>query len=275
MALPYFLTMNMKQKYGSLALVAGASEGLGAAYARSLAASGMDLILIARRRDELEKTSQSIRDQYKVNVMSIACDLAETNVLAQINTVIGSAHVNLFVYNAALPYIGPYLDLPAEEHIRISVVNMITPLKMVHHFGNKMMQAGKGGIVLMTSLAGRQGSGFIATYAATKAFNLVLAESLWYEWRTKGVDIIGCCAGATATPNYINSKPSRLKFFQPPIQQPEDVVNECLQKIGKMPSFISGTQNKLASFFMNRLLPRKTAVSIMGDATRKLYNIEY
>ncbi len=82
---------------------------------------------------------------------------------------------------------------------------MLTPLDMLHTFGGKMLARGRGGIVLMASLAGFQGSGFLSMYAATKAFNRIMAESLWYEWKDSGVDVIACCAGATSTLNFIET----------------------------------------------------------------------
>ena len=123
----------------------------------------------------------------------------------------------------------------------------------------------------MASLAGFQGSGFLAAYAASKAFNRVLAESLWYEWKDRGVDVIACCAGATATPNFIRSNPEKASFFAPRVQKPQAVVEACFKQLGKQPSFIPGVGNRIASFIMQRLLPRKMAINIMGDTTRKMY----
>lgn len=267
--------MNIRQKYGKVALVAGASEGLGAAYSHALAQHGFDLILIARRKEQLEATSQKIRERHHVNVTTIVSDLAEPDAMQKVAQSIGNIEVDFLVYNAAVSYIGPYLDLPSDQHVKIATANMLTPLKMVHHFGNNMMKRARGGIVLMSSLAGMQGSGFIATYAATKAFNIVLAESLWYEWRDKGVDIIGCVAGATATPNFLNSNPGDSGPIKPQIQKPEAVVDECLKKIGRSPSFISGRGNRLASFFIRHFVSKKKAINIISDATRKMYDVRY
>jgi hypothetical protein len=127
----------------------------------------------------------------------------------------------------------------------------------------------------MSSLAGFRGSGFLATCAASKAFIRVLAESLWYEWKSKGVDVIACCAGATATPNYIRSMPGKTSFAAPQPQKPEAVVKECMRKLGKVPSFTSGSGNKLAAFLMQHIFSRKKAINIMGNSTRKMYRIEY
>ena len=125
----------------------------------------------------------------------------------------------------------------------------------------------------MASIAGFQGSGYLATYAATKAFNRVLAEGLWYEWKPLGVDVIACCAGATVTPNYLNTLPGKASRLEPKPQLPEQVVEECLRRVGTTPSFVSGTGNKLVSFLMQRLFPRKQAVRIMGDGMKKMYRI--
>ena len=125
----------------------------------------------------------------------------------------------------------------------------------------------------MASLAGFQGTPFIATYAATKAFNQILAESLWYEWKNRGIDVIACCAGATSSPNFLNTNPGKQNFFAPKVQTPEAVVAECFKRLGTTPSFITGRANKIASFFMQRMLPRKKAVTIMGDTTKKMYRL--
>mgnify|MGYP000496731783 CR=1 FL=1 len=150
---------------------------------------------------------------------------------------------------------------------------MVTPMNLVHIFGENMLKKGKGAIILMASLAGFQGSGFLTAYAATKAFTRVLAESLWYEWKGRSVDVIACCAGATATENYLRTNPGRTGFFAPRVQRPEEVVKECMKNLGRKPSFVSGLGNRIASFFMHKILPRKTAVNIMGNTTRKMYHL--
>jgi uncharacterized protein len=265
--------MNLKQKYGRTALVAGASEGIGAAFAAFLAAEGMDLVLIARRTQPLKQLAGQLEEKYKVNVICIPCDLSDINAVQQIEKVINGKEINLLVYNAALSYIGPFIKNTLENHLKIARVNMLTPLSMIHDFGEKMLAKRQGAIILMTSLAGFQGSGFLTVYAASKAFNRVLAESLWYEWKNSGVDIIACCLGATATPGYKNTYPEKTGFFTPRVQNPEEVAIECFKKLGKRPSFISGKGNKIASFIMQRILPRKMGIDIMGDTTRKMYRL--
>jgi short-subunit dehydrogenase len=265
--------MTFKEKYGNTALIAGASEGMGAAYAHALAARGLNLVLIARRKGPLEATTRQIVEKFKVNVQPITCDLVSPGATEQVIKAIGNLDIDFMVYNAALSYIGPYLATEGKTHADIAAVNMLSPLAMLHYFGAKMVERKKGGIVIMASIAGFQGSGYLSTYAATKAFNRVLAEGLWYEWRPHGVDVIACCAGATITPNYTNSNAAKASPLEPKPQLPEQVVEECLGKIGKTPSFVSGTGNKWVTFLMQRIFSRKQAVKMMGDALRKAYRI--
>jgi hypothetical protein len=265
--------MNLKQKYGRTALVAGASEGIGAAFATYLAAEGMDLVLIARRPQPLKELGGRLEEKYKVSVICIPCDLSDINTMQQMEEAIDGKEINLLVYNAAMSYIGPFIKNSPENHSRMARVNMLTPLSMIHVFGERMLAIKRGAIVLMTSLAGLQGSGFLTVYAASKAFNRVLAESLWFEWKNSGVDIIACCAGATATPGYNNTFPEKTGFFTPGVLDPVEVPDECFRNLGKRPSFIIGRGNRIASFIMQRILPRKMAINIMGDTTRKMYRL--
>jgi short-subunit dehydrogenase len=263
-----------KEKYGPVALVAGASEGLGAAWAKALAARGLDLVLVARRKEALHALSVALESQYRINIQSISCDLSSPDAMQYLVNAVGDRKINCLVYNAASSYIGPFLGTPLSTHLNIAAVNIAGPLQLVYAFAGPMVVEKRGAVILMSSLAGFQGSGFLATYAASKAFNKVLAESLWYEWKSKGVDVIACCAGATATPNYINSKPGKIGFAAPRPQLPEDVVEECLRKIGKTPSFTAGAGNKIASFIMQHIFSKKRAIKIMGDTTKKMYGIK-
>jgi short-subunit dehydrogenase len=268
------LNESFKEKYGHTALIAGASEGLGAAYAHALAARGLNVVLVARRKELLEERAREIKKQYDVQVSTIVCDLSNADAVKQIQGTIGNTEIGVVVYNAALSPIGSFLKMAEEDLLKVATLNMLTPMMMVKAFGKSMAEKEKGAIILMTSLAGFQGSGFLAMYSATKAFNRMLAESLWYEWKNSGVDIIACCAGATLTPGYLQSHPQKTSMLAPKVQQPQEVVEECLMKLGKIPSFISGNGNKIASFFMNKFFSRKSAVNMMGNTIRKMYRIE-
>lgn len=265
--------MILKKKYGSLALIAGASEGLGAAFSEYLAKSGFDLILLARKKDPLEKFASFLTERYPIRARTICCDLSEMDAVNYLTDEMKEASVDVFVYNAALSFIGPFENDTPEHMNSIAAANMITPMNLVRYYGEAMLGRGKGAIILMSSLAGFQGSGFLASYAATKAFSRILAESLWYEWRGKGVDVIACCAGATSTPKYLATDPGKPGFLAPRVTTPGEVVEECFRHLGKRPSFVAGRGNRIAAFLMQRLMPREMAIKIMGNTTRKIYKI--
>jgi hypothetical protein len=221
----------------------------------------------------LEQLAAELKAKYVVNVTCISCDLADAEAPLQLQKAVGDREIDILVYNAALSYIGPFEKNSIEQHNQMAQANMITPMSLLQIFGEPMLKRGKGALVLMASLAGFQGSGFLAGYAATKAFNRVLGESLWYEWKDRGVDVIACCAGATSTPGFLNTRPEKSSFFAPRVQSPDEVVQECFKQLGKQPSFVTGAGNKLASFIMQRLMPRRLAIIIMGDTTRKMYRL--
>lgn len=265
--------MNLQKRYGKTALVAGASEGIGAAFARYLAKEGMNLILIARRVEPMVVLARELEEKYKVQVQTVSCDLSKPDAAPTLVAALSSFEIDLMVYNAGLSYIGEFEKNDPAQHLQIAYTNVITPLGLLQAFGSKMVERKRGAVVLMGSLAGMQGSGHLAVYAATKAFNTILGESLWYEWKDKGVDAIACVAGATSSPNFLNTKPKKAGLIEPKVQTPEEVVAECSANLGKQPRIITGGANRLASFFMHRILPRKLAIKIMGDTTRKMYGL--
>jgi short-subunit dehydrogenase len=260
--------VSFRAKYGPWALVAGASEGIGAAFAEELAGRGLHLVLLARRIHPLEEAAQRIRAAHGVEVRAEPVDLGAPSMLDDVRRATDGLEVGLVVYNAASALIGPFLDQPLADKLRILDVNCRGPVILADELGRAMARRGRGGIVLMSSLAGAQGTALVATYAATKAFNLVLAESLWDELREHGVDVLACRAGATRTPTFerSNSAPGPA-----PLMDPQPVAAAALAALGKGPSMVPGAANRAVAFFMQRVMPRKAAVTIMGSATRKMY----
>jgi short-subunit dehydrogenase len=260
--------VSFRAKYGPWALVAGASEGIGAAFAEELAGRGLHLVLLARRLPPLDEVAQTIRAAHGVEVRTAAVDLGAPSMLDDVRRATDGLEVGLVVYNAAAALIGPFLDQPLADKLRVLDVNCRGPVILADELGRAMARRGRGGIILMSSLAGTQGTALVATYAATKAFNLVLAEGLWDELREHGVDVLACRAGATRTPAFerSNSAPGPA-----PLMDPQPVAAEALAALGKTPSMVPGTVNRAVAFFMQRVMPRKAAVATMGSATRKMY----
>jgi len=257
-----------RERFGPWAMVAGASAGLGAAFARALAARGLNLVLLARRGEALERLAAELRAGHGVEVRCAALDLGAPGLGEEVERLAAGAEIGLLVYNAAASAIGPFLDRPLEEQLRVLDVNCRGPLLLAHRLGRPMAARGRGGILLMASLAGSQGNPWLASYAASKAFTIVLAEGLWGELRSRGVAVLACRAGATRTPGYAASRPRASV----PLMEPEVVVARALEALGGGPSCVAGALNRAVAFAFARLLPRRAAIAVMGRATRRLYD---
>ncbi len=150
-------------------------------------------------------------------------------------------------------------------------INCRAPIRIVHHFGRLMKKRKHSGIILMSSLSAFQGTPFLSHYGASKAYTLILGEGLARELKNSGIDLMACCPGATLTENYLNSLPKDRKISGIPVMEPPDVAEQALNALGRHDIFIPGTVNKLASFFMRRILSRKAAVTLMESSAEKLY----
>jgi len=258
-------------RYGPWAVVAGASQGLGAAYACQLAARGMNLVLIARRAEMLDTLAAEITDHYAVKTKTMVQDLSLPEAAEQIVTETSGLDISLLVYNAAYSVVGPFLDHPASDHIKEIDTNIRTPLVLTYRLGQRMLENKHGGVILMSSLSAFQGSPYISNYAATKAYNMLLAEGLWEEWRRRGVDVLVCIAGAIKTPNFEASDPRRTGSISDATMEPGAIAQAAIAALGRQPFVIPGLSNRLASFVMRHLLPRRVSIQLMGRILRNMY----
>jgi short-subunit dehydrogenase len=195
-----------------------------------------------------------------VEVRTLCADLADPGFGASLAAATGDVEIGTGVYNAAFSFVAPLLSRPPEDAMRVVDVNVRGPLLFVHQLAPAMVRRGRGSLVLMSSLAGNQGTPRLSAYAASKAFTTTLAESLWAELKPDGIDVLACCAGAIRTPGYA----SVLTGEAPGTLDPAAVAEAALRALGRGPVVTPGATNKLASFAMRRLLPRRSAVAIMG-----------
>ena len=256
----------LAQKYGPYALVAGGSYGLGAAFAEQIAHSGLNLVILARNKDALNATAARVRETYGVDVIAIAVDLANFDAVRK-QVVALKVDIGLLIYDAAYAPIGPFAETTEEQLATAAAVNVKAPLLLTKLLSTSMIERGRGGIVLMSSLAGGQGSPNLATYAATKAFNTILAEGLWKELTPLGLDVLVCTAGAILTPGYEQAESSKPA---PGTLSASAVASQTLAALGKGPVVVPGPVNKLGRFMMTRLLSRRAAIGIMAKNTEGL-----
>ena len=259
------------KRYGPWAVVAGASEGIGASFSEKLAARGLNLVLVARRPGPLEALADEIRRKHGVEVRVESLDLGSPGVVQGLVAATEGLDVGLMIYNAAYSPIGAFIDIDVEEHLKAVEVNVHGPLRLSHYFGRRFVERGRGGIILMSSMSGFQGTAMIANYAATKAYDSILAEGLWRELGRRGVDVLACIAGATLTPNYESSMDRSPTSGLARPMNPDGVTEQALNDLGRHPSAVSGARNGLASLFLSRLLPRRAAIAVVSKETERMY----
>ena len=260
-----------ERRYGPWAVVAGASEGIGASFAKKLANRGFNLVLVARRVGPLEEVAEGIRRLHHVDVRTFPFDLGGDDVVERMHEATGSLDVGLFIYNAAYSPIGAFIDIEVEQHLKAVAVNVLGPLRLSHYFGRRFAGRGKGGIILMSSMSSIQGTAMVANYAATKAYDAILAEGLWYELRQRGVDVLACIAGATLTPSFEGATDIRPKHGLAKPMKPDEVTEQALRDLGRRPSGISGTRNRWASVLLRRLLRRRQAIEMVSKETEHMF----
>jgi len=265
-------TKSFINQYGPWALIAGASEGLGESFTEELARRGLNIILIARRENLLQKISKKIQEKYGVEVVILPLDLTSPDMFEIIKEKTKDLDVGLLVYNAGLGPIGLFTTHSIETHLKVISLNCVGPMTLTHHFCSQMKEKGKGGIILMSSMAGLQGSPIHAHYGATRAYTRHLAESLWYEMKKYNVHVTACVAGATETPNYLFSDPVNKGLIKPKPTKPVTVAKTAVKGLVKnKPRVIPGFANNLSVKLLLNLMPSKTRVKIMGSIAMKMY----
>jgi len=258
-------------RYGPWAVVLGASEGIGRAWALALAERKLSIVLVARRPEPLAATADEVR-ALGVQAEVVSLDLASPSATAELARALGAREVGFVVYNACYSKIGPYLDMTGAERETTVMVNVQAPMDVADHFGRQMQERGRGALVFMSSMSGFQGTELIGAYAASKAFMTTLAESLWAELEPTGVQVLACVAGATRTPNFERATPADKQDGTFP-QLPEEVVADGLRALarGHGPTVVTGKINRLAYHVVRRFLSRAIAVRFLSGQTKALY----
>jgi short-subunit dehydrogenase len=256
-------------RYGPWALVTGASRGLGAEFARQCAARGLNIILIATNADLLKNQADSISHEYHVQVKTLAVDLSRENFLDRVSPVIDSLEIGLLINNAGLSRVKPFLDHTTEDLVKQLHVNARAGLVLARHLSPKMVECKRGGIIFLSSGSAMLGTAYATNYAGTKAYNLILAESLWYELRPYGVDVLGFMAGSTKTPGWDANHPKSSALVK--VMDVESAVTEALGALGKRPSLIAGRSNRLGYFFLGRLFSRSRAICTVSRSMSKMF----
>jgi short-subunit dehydrogenase len=251
-------------RYGPWAVIAGASDGIGEAFAHQIAAAGISCVLVARRAPLLESLGRELKQRYGVNVQVECIDLAQADAAQTLGRVTADLPVGLLVYVAGSDTHGTrFINTPISEWTAMVGRNVDTLLRSTHVFGARMANARRGGMVLVGSYAAFGGADRLNVYSATKAFGLNLGESLWAELRPLGVDVLNLLLDATDTPT-LRAALARhgIPIEAVALALPADVARAGLAALGQGPTLIYGGDDSLGHPFQSDHARRQRVIEI-------------
>jgi uncharacterized protein len=257
-------------RYGRYALVTGASRGIGAEFARQLAQRGLDLVLVARQADLLDKVAGALTADCGVDVRTIAVDLLREDAVDEILRHTESLDVGLLVSNAGMGTAGPFLRAAAQDHTDAALVNAIRPMQLAHALGQRLAAKRRGGIIFVTSMSGQLPAAYQASYGASKGYLAFLAQALRVELAEVGVDVTELSPGATDT-DMLRSAPFEWdQLTALGVSQPAPVVTAALDALGKRSVVIPDRKVRAYNFVLQRLMPRAMAIRLNGRFVRRM-----
>jgi short-subunit dehydrogenase len=248
----------LKRRFGPTALITGASDGIGRAFAVQLAEQGFDLILVARRGDVLQEMALDLGTRFGGDVRVLAMDLSDPSAVPELMSLTESTPVGLVVAAAGFGSIGPFLDQDMASEINMVDLNCRSVVELSYGFGQRMSAAKRGGIVLFGSLVGFNGAPLSATYAATKGFVQSFAEGIAAEMRPHGVSVLSVAPGPVGT-----GFAARAGMQMGQAATPEMVARSALAALGRRTTVRPGFLAKFLGWSL-AMLPRWGRVRVMG-----------
>ena len=259
--------MITKELYGPWALIVGGSEGIGEQLGRKLGAAGINLVLVARKPEPLAETARTIRAQSGVEVRTLQLDIARDDMLERVREVTNGLDVGLLAHNVGGgASFGPFVEGTLQAAMSPVLTNCVALTKLVHEFGKPMAARGRGGILIIGSMAGNAGSYFVAGYSAAKAFNQIFAEALWAELQPRGVHVLVCPIGAADTPSRRRSGTVDADEMQ--VARPEDVAQQALDQLPNGPVYVS--PENVGYFNSLYAMSRREAAELQRDLLRRM-----
>jgi len=249
---------------GKTALITGASSGIGAAFARTLAAQGAHVVLVARSEEKLHALATSLTTRYAIRADVLAVDLSRPEAGQQLlaATQERDLSIDMLINNAGFATYGAFDSLDAEREQQEVLLNVVAVVSLTHGFLPAMLARRSGFIINVASTVAFQPIPYMAVYGASKAFVLSFSEALWAEYRSKGIRVLALCPGPTSTEffNVVGTQDAGLGSKE----TPEKVVQVALRALEQgRPSVVSGFQNALRANSV-RFVPR-AMVARMGE----------
>jgi short-subunit dehydrogenase len=255
---------SLRERYGSWALVTGASAGIGVEFARAFARDGISLVLAARRGDRLAQLGDELTREHGVEVRIVSCDLATPEGVQACIAAAREVDLAILVNNAGVGYSGRFDRQDPERLTALVQLNCVAPVTLTAALLPKLRERGRGALIFTGSVAGSQPLPLHATYAASKAFDNLLAEGLWGELRGSGIDVLALEPGSTESE--FHAVAEELPHEGEPAA---DVVAVALRALGRQPSVVSGTFNWLRANAAARLAPRPLLTLVAKEVMEK------
>jgi short-subunit dehydrogenase len=255
------------ERYGPWAIVTGASAGIGRALAVEIARRKVNVVAIARRQHLLDALKSELESQFGVEVRAVGVDLTAPDAMARIDQATRGITIGLVVPAAGVAFAGEFSRMPSEQLGAMAILNVAVPMQVIRHFAPRMLERRRGGVLLIASLFAYQGIPYVASYAATKAYVLLLGEALHVELGRGGVDVTVLSPGLTAT-DMPAGMPIDFSKLPMPTQSAATVARTGIRALGRKVATVSGVINKFYAW-QNRLVPRSVPVSLFGFLIRR------
>jgi short-subunit dehydrogenase len=255
--------------YGPRALITGAAQGIGAGFARALAAQGFSLTLTDIDGAKLTATADVLRSEVGIEVETVVVDLGTRAGIQAIRERVELSDPGLLICNhlKGSPS-ARFLDGDVADHRSALDVNVAAYVELTHLMGRHLRDRGRGGIILMSSMTGILGSPGVAMYGASKSFVLALGSALSYDLRATGVDLLTLVPSSVNTETYRAVLHERAGAF--PSMSVDEFVNVSLGALGKRSVLVPGRRNAATAQLLARVLPRKTAMNLMGKSLERI-----
>lgn len=250
---------------GKTALITGASAGIGVEFAEQLSARGSTVVLVARRKDRLEELASKLQTADRRAYVCEA-DLSKPEAAKEIRAFVDANNlkIDILVNNAGFGTYGPFLEQTAKRELEEVAVNVSAVVALCHEFIPIMAKRGHGAVINVASVAGFQPLGFMAVYAATKAFVLSFSEALWAELSPHKIRVLAVCPGPVETEFFKVAGNSARGAMETPAH----CVKMALRALDKKRSFVvtGGVQNNVltkVSRFTSRGIAAKAGAIVL------------
>ena len=265
------MPLDFDARYGPTALVTGAANGIGRAFAFGLARRGLSLLLVDVDEQGLEGTAREVRESAGVAVEVCVADLSDRAELEGVGDLSRSFEIGLLVNNAGIGHSAAFLEIPLADHLQALDVNVAAALVLTHRFAPAMCERGQGGLIFTSSMSALVGPPGVAQYASTKVYLRHLAEALYGELHVDGVDVLALLPGLTRTKSVTaGMTPEQIEKL--PAMKPEPVAEAALAALGKRRFVVPGFVNKLQAVVFPRL-PRGPLLRRLGrDLTNRAWH---